>query len=99
MTLSSQQAETDGEEILFSVFCGGTHLYWATHYGRAQAYTPELFWRTPLLTTTEVKGRSAADLLPVLSRSLPEEPHDYGACSPLVCWAFLPRPSAIDGAV
>lgn len=63
--------------MIFSVSCGCTHLHWATHYGCAQAYSPAVFWRTPRLDASEVKGRDAADLLRVLSRGIPDEPHDY----------------------
>jgi hypothetical protein len=34
-----------GEELIFSISCGNSHLHWATHFGEAQDYNPDMFWR------------------------------------------------------
>ena len=53
MAKSSQQHEPtwpdaaplDGEELIFSISCGNSHLHWATHTGEVDEYNPEIFWR------------------------------------------------------
>lgn len=34
-----------GEELIFSISCGNSHLHWATHLGQDQDYNPDMFWR------------------------------------------------------
>ena len=38
-------APLDGEDLIFSISCGNTHLHWATHYGDDEDYNPQIFWR------------------------------------------------------
>ena len=38
-------APLDGEELIFSISCGNSHLHWATHTGEVDEYNPEIFWR------------------------------------------------------
>eukprot|EP00584_Thalassiosira_punctigera_P006535 CAMPEP_0172538208 /NCGR_PEP_ID=MMETSP1067-20121228/9646_1 /TAXON_ID=265564 ORGANISM="Thalassiosira punctigera, Strain Tpunct2005C2" /NCGR_SAMPLE_ID=MMETSP1067 /ASSEMBLY_ACC=CAM_ASM_000444 /LENGTH=758 /DNA_ID=CAMNT_0013323661 /DNA_START=132 /DNA_END=2408 /DNA_ORIENTATION=+ len=67
-------APLDGEELLFSISCGNSHLHWATHYGDAEDYNPQIFWRTPHLKEEDMENE---DLLAILSRNLPDDPHDH----------------------
>jgi len=34
-----------GEELIFSISCGNSHLHWATHFGEDQEFSPDMFWR------------------------------------------------------
>eukprot|EP00579_Thalassiosira_antarctica_P001658 CAMPEP_0201869050 /NCGR_PEP_ID=MMETSP0902-20130614/2711_1 /ASSEMBLY_ACC=CAM_ASM_000551 /TAXON_ID=420261 /ORGANISM="Thalassiosira antarctica, Strain CCMP982" /LENGTH=685 /DNA_ID=CAMNT_0048394489 /DNA_START=121 /DNA_END=2178 /DNA_ORIENTATION=- len=70
----SDAAPLDGEELIFSISCGNSHLHWATHHGNAEDYNPLIFWRTPHLKEEDLEHE---DLLGVLSRNLPDDPHDH----------------------
>ncbi|KAL7544124.1 hypothetical protein ACHAXR_013528 [Thalassiosira sp. AJA248-18] len=63
-----------GEKLIFSISCGNSHLHWATHYGKEEDYNPQIFWRTPHLKEEDMKSE---DLVSVLSRNLPDDPHDH----------------------
>eukprot|EP00571_Detonula_confervacea_P012643 CAMPEP_0172311816 /NCGR_PEP_ID=MMETSP1058-20130122/15787_1 /TAXON_ID=83371 /ORGANISM="Detonula confervacea, Strain CCMP 353" /LENGTH=634 /DNA_ID=CAMNT_0013025109 /DNA_START=147 /DNA_END=2051 /DNA_ORIENTATION=+ len=67
-------APLNGEKLIFSISCGNSHLHWATHYGDAEDYNPQIFWRTPHLKKEDMESE---DLLAVLSRNLPDDPHDH----------------------
>jgi len=67
-------APLDGEDLIFSISCGNSHLHWATHYGDSEDYNPQIFWRTPHLKESDME---AEDLLAILSRNLPDDPHDH----------------------
>lgn len=58
-------APLDGEELVFSISCGNSHLHWATHYGDAEDYNPQIFWRY---------GRATIVFATVLDRFLHYKP-------------------------
>ena len=35
-------APLDGEELIFSIYCGDSHLHWAIHFGDA-VFSPQIF--------------------------------------------------------
>ncbi|KAL9191506.1 hypothetical protein ACHAXT_001212 [Thalassiosira profunda] len=67
-------APLEGEEMILSISCGNSHLHWATHFGEAEDYNPQIFWRTPHLKQEEIDNE---DHLAILSRNLPDDPHDF----------------------
>jgi len=67
-------APLEGEELIVSISCGNSHLHWATHYGDSEDYNPQIFWRTPHLKESDMEDE---DLLAILSRNLPDDPHDH----------------------
>jgi len=66
-----------GNESLFSICCGNSRLSWANHHGSSENFNPELFWKTPHLGDDVTEETCVA----VLSRNLPDKPHDciFGA--------------------
>jgi hypothetical protein len=40
-----QDAPHPSEDSIMSVVCGNTHLHWAVHSGKADNFSPILFWR------------------------------------------------------
>lgn len=40
-----EAAPLDGEELIFSISCGNSHLHWSTHFGSNDDYNPSIFWR------------------------------------------------------
>ena len=38
-------APQEGEELIFSISCGNSHLHWATHTGEDDGFNPQIFWR------------------------------------------------------
>jgi len=57
-----------------SIVCGNSHLHWALHNdARGENLNPNLFWRTPHLTTADLEVPSTAE---ALSRHMPKYAHD-----------------------
>jgi len=77
-------APLEGKQTIFTISCGNTHLNWATHdiilssnnANNNDIFAPSLFWRTPHISDEDMNDDDNT-LVGVLSRMLPESPHDY----------------------
>lgn len=67
-------APLEGEGLIITISCGNSHLNWATHLGDEDDFNPHIFWRTPHLKEEDLQYE---DMITILSKNLPDEPHDY----------------------
>ena len=75
--VSSCAAPTHGQQMVLTILADNSLLNWATREGGGTIphsdLDPSLFWKTPHITDEDMKDNLAS----VLSRMIPDDPHDY----------------------
>ncbi|KAL7554736.1 hypothetical protein ACHAWF_018266 [Thalassiosira exigua] len=74
-------APLDGEELVFSISCGNSHLHWATHYGDDEEYNPQIFWRQRMKAPGKAKDRKQTARLSAGGRFTTRKEGADGECN------------------